>query len=491
MTDETYYDKALRICKGSHKNLILSRLKIYDKEFFDDVMARTAWMSEKANLGKRVLFIDSGFSYKAPTCNTCGKEHENQLHDRAEVSQWCCKRCMFDDKQFMKERLMAVDQKARVKKMVETNMERYGHAYTSQRPDKKHHWQNSGLNWHNPAALKKLQDRVWVEEQYVTERRSGLSIAGELGVHYSTVLDFVSKHGFKVRGTSRSEGERLISKFITEELGLEVKDNYRPEGRKECDIYVPSKKVGFEFNGVFWHGARGEDDDYGQHRHMNKTKYFNGLGIRIVHFSDQQWMEKPEICKSIIRSSLGKNNNRVYARHCEIVELTAKEANQFFDGTHISGGSKGACFFYGLKHGDELVMAISLTKPRFTKDHDLEIARMASCLNMTVVGGASRLFSCVKKKHAGLKLMTYADLSYGTGNVYRELGMTFVRNTSPGYQWVHIKDGRVLSRYQTMKKNLPDLFPGCDLSKTEVSILEDNGFLRMFDCGHAMFETVL
>lgn len=68
----------------------------------------------------------------------------------------------------------------------------------------------------------------------------------------------------------RSLAEKKVFKYIKEDLGYcDVLHSYHDVIRPyELDIYVPSKKVAIEFNGILWHSLENETTiDY----HLYKT----------------------------------------------------------------------------------------------------------------------------------------------------------------------------------------------------------------------------
>ena len=86
-----------------------------------------------------------------------------------------------------------------------------------------------------------------------------------------------------------------------------------------------------------------------------------------------------------------QNSTKIYARKCKVVKLSASQAAAFFEHNHIQGNA-GASVRYGLKHGENIVAAMTFGKSRFSKKHEYELIRAANTLNTTVVGGASKLF---------------------------------------------------------------------------------------------------
>ncbi len=87
---------------------------------------------------------------------------------------------------------------------------------------------------------------------------------------------------------------------------------------------------------------------------------------------------------------------------------------------------------------------MTLAKPRFRKDHDLELIRFVSKTGTSVRGAASKLLAYARRERVG-SIISYCDRRYGDGNVYRHLGFTELDRTKPGYSWFHL-NGSIISR---------------------------------------------
>lgn len=112
---------------------------------------------------------------------------------------------------------------------------------------------------------------------------------------------------------NQSGKEIALYNYIKSIYDGEIIQNYKLE-RKEIDIYIPQLKLGFEFNGVYWHSELYKENNY----HLNKTIYFSNIGIRIIHIWEDDWDYKKDILKSQIENILKLNKVKIYARNCDI-----------------------------------------------------------------------------------------------------------------------------------------------------------------------------
>ena len=102
---------------------------------------------------------------------------------------------------------------------------------------------------------------------------------------------------------SKQEGELL--KYVQKLLpNTEIQRHNRTilEGL-EMDIYIPSLKLAFEYNGDYWHNSLHIDSNY----HLGKTLLCSKKGIVLIHIFEYQWKYKKSLCKNLIKSVLGLN----------------------------------------------------------------------------------------------------------------------------------------------------------------------------------------
>lgn len=248
----------------------------------------------------------------------------------------------------------------------------------------------------------------------------------------------------------------------------------------ELDIYLPDLKIAIEFNGLYWHSDLFKDKNY----HIDKTTKCRDKGVQLIHIFENEWTSKRKIVKSRLQNLLGCSK-KVFARKCTIVELDSKTANDFLRDTHIQG-SAPASVRLGLIHNGVLVAVQTYCRSRFSKDCDWELLRYANALNTTVVGGASKLFKYFISNYSG-NIVSYSDLRWNTGNLYKTLGFKQSHISSPNY-WYFKGCTTIYSRQKFQKHKLAKLLEHFDPSKTEIENMKANKYHRIFDCGNLVFK---
>ncbi len=452
-------------------------LKNADQYLFDELFFATSYLKEDTKLSERITFCDSGLT-ELPLCEICNKPHQ-YINYLKQISRYCSLDCNYKDVSYTKSRVANIDQKTKAERMKATNLVKYSVEVQSQREEIKNKiLRRSKVELYKPDAFVFLNSKDWLYQKHVNEKLSASEIALELdGIDYSTVIRFIRKHEieFKIYN-NRSIFEKEIEEFVRT-LGVPVETSIHVlENKKlELDIFCPRENLAIEANGVYTHSSFGEKKD----RHLIKTEQCLAKNIRLIFINQEQWTTKRPICESMIKSRLSLSS-KIFARKCKVKSITGEEYKSFCENNHISGYT-GASIKIGLFHENQLVQVMSFSKPRFNKKHQWECIRLCSLLNLNVVGGASKLFKHFIKEYEPESVISYADRQYGEGNVYRNLGFSFVEKSGPGYRYT---DGEKLyNRMKFQKHKLPTILKKYDPSKTEQQNMFDNGFKLYFDCG--------
>lgn len=283
--------------------------------------------------------------------------------------------------------------------------------------------------------------------------------------------------------------EREINDFINDELRFQtqkIKIN-----NKEIDVYINDFNLGIEFNGLYWHSDMFLENNY----HLNNTEICEENGIQLLHIFENEWIFKKEIIKSIIRNKLKLTKFKIFARKCVVRELNSSESREFLNKNHIQG-SVNSSIKLGLFYNGELVSIMTFGKNRIVtganpnNSNEYELLRYCSKLNTSVVGGASKLLKTFINKYKPLKITTYSDRRFSTGDLYIKLGFKFIKKTIPNY-W-YFKTGELVlhHRFKYRKNILVDKYKQSK-NKTENQIMKDLGYYRIYDSGHKKFELIL
>lgn len=240
----------------------------------------------------------------------------------------------------------------------------------------------------------------------------------------------------------------------------------------ELDIVIPDIKLAIEFDGAYWHSEKFHDRSY----HLKKTEECEKIGYTLFHIFETDNMD---IWKSMIDNKLGLST-KVYARECEVHEISAIDAYNFLSDNHLQGGIF-AKKNYGLFYKGELLEVITFSRPRYNPKYDWELIRLCTKRGFCIVGGASRLFHLFIKENSPKSIISYANRRFSQGNVYERLGFNFMRNTAPNYFWV--RGTEIKSRVQCQRHKLGN-YPK---EMTEANIMHSYGYWKLYDCGNMVF----
>ena len=167
---------------------------------------------------------------------------------------------------------------------------------------------------------------------------------------------------------------------------------------------------------------------------------YNEKGIRLIQLFDWQIDNDDSWTKiqSLLTIAIG-SPRRVYARNCEIREVTNDEARVLNDQIHMQG-HRNAKVTYGLFYKDELVQIMSFSKAKWNRnikgENEWEIIRGCPGSNNIVIGGCAKCFSHFIRDYDPDCIFSYCDTGLFNGASYRAIGMKYAGNTGETKWWI-------------------------------------------------------
>ena len=206
-------------------------------------------------------------------------------------------------------------------------------------------------------------------------------------------------------------------------------------GEFTFDCYIPERNLVVEVTNIPEFTDNLVDNQY--FKRMNKS--LAEKGIKLLRFGIDDVYNKTDLVISMIEHHLGLTKNKIPARKCKIVELTAKQAREFAEANHLNGHAN-AQIYYGLEFNDELVQIITFAKHRYNRtDREIwEVIRACSKKHCLVQGGTQKIFKHFKTQHPAVELHTYCDMNISDGNSYALVGELI--EETPGDLWYIIPD---------------------------------------------------
>ena len=283
----------------------------------------------------------------------------------------------------------------------------------------------------------------------------------------------------------------LFVRKLLDEYNIEYKTNVRniipPQ---ELDIYIPSKKIGIECNGIYWHSSDNKNHDY----HVNKFEKCKTNDIQLITVWEDWIANKPHQLKNIILSKLGIYGIRIPARKCTIRQISAKESNILLDNNHIQGGCSGSCR-YGLYNKDnKLVSTMVFAKNRNKvlggkKDNSAwELVRYCCEGGVQIIGGAEKMLKHFIEDYNPKMIYSFSSNDISNGNLYKKLRFE-ERGINSSYWYI---ESRTMKRYHRsaytkdaiVKKGWKENKNGW----TESEVMKEHGYFQVYDSGQTKWE---
>ncbi len=353
------------------------------------------------------------------------------------------------------------------------------------------------------CAKNKKKDFAEVEKAF---QKEGYTILGPYkGMHSKVLVSCPRGHIYSVQPTSfMSGGKRCKSCFDSlnyssaeKEILLFVRSLLRDAvilentksviPPKELDIYIPSKNLAIEYCGLHWHSeGRGNK---GRAYHYEKMIKCAESGIRLITIFEDEYLDKKEIVLSRISSSLGVYSDIIYARDTVFSLLSHKEAALFLNNNHLQGygPSKYKC---GLLYKGDLVLVATFgpaSRAHAGGPDIIELKRLATKCGVCVVGGAGKVIKnaarIIQDDNSRVRyIKSYCDMRWSGfgGTVYDALGFNLVSFTKYTPHYIY---GKCRYRNQTLRKNPAERLTG----KTEYELRLEQGYDRIWDCGHRTY----
>lgn len=301
-----------------------------------------------------------------------------------------------------------------------------------------------------------------------------------------------------------THGKPTEIEVIIDEILKSINVDYRFRDRqhldrKEIDFFIPSKMIGIECNGGYFHSdsVLGSDKYY----HINKTNEALQNGITLLQFWEDEIKHKSFIIKSMIKGKLGIYESSYRASKLRFSPVNHADGKTFMDANHIQGHALAKGGYYGLlDENNNIVCCAQIGDKRViykgTKDETVsELIRFATKLGTNVYGGFSKILKHViplLKMSGKTSIETFCDRRFSpdaSKTVYAKTGFTLIDSAPEPSYWYYDKIS-TKHRYAYTKSILVEKFGDVIdniKDKTEFEITDELGFFRLWDCGQFKF----
>jgi len=284
-----------------------------------------------------------------------------------------------------------------------------------------------------------------------------------------------------------SKEQQGIFDYITQNLNIVGYQSDRSLiNPYEIDMVFSNEKIAIEYCGLYWHSenSAGKNKNY----HAEKMKKVNEIGYRLITIFSDEWTKTPHIVKSKLTNIFGKTSKKHFARNLVVKQVTFKESRDFLNQYHLQGASSAKINLGLYTKENELTALMTFSNGRAAlnntnKNNEYELVRFVTNSDL-VVGGASKLLKHFIKEYQPSQIISYADLRWSEGNLYKKLGFDVVSKPTIGYWYVSEYKKRE-HRFNFTKQQL--VREGADPALTEWEIMKELGYDRIWDCGHQKF----
>ena len=154
-----------------------------------------------------------------------------------------------------------------------------------------------------------------------------------------------------------------------------------------------------------------------------------GRNVRAVTVAEDLWRSRPELFRARLLSHTGRFRS-IFARNCEVRRIDRLSANAFLDENHNYGAASCRYCFGLFEKGasDPAAVAAFSNARRWIKDgreiRSYEWVRYASASGVRIPGGMGKILARFTEEIRPDDIMSYADLEWSDGSVYRQLGFS-------------------------------------------------------------------
>lgn len=306
------------------------------------------------------------------------------------------------------------------------------------------------------------------------------------GSFYQYPYDHYNGHGCDKCGNINSKSEEDIYEYLCKILGKENVERHNRtilEDGREIDIYIPSKKIGIEYNGLHWHNEiMGKDRYY----HVSKSNICERKGIRLIQIFEDEYLNHNEIVFSKICHIIGCDNNpmgKIMGRKTIVTEINMGIAREFLNKNHIQGYGN-ATLSLGCYYNKMLCGVMSFQKTG--KENEWILSRFATAHNYICQGVGSKIFQYFIKKYSPVLVKSFADRRWTTNkdeNLYTKMGFNLDSVSKPDYRYVFKQNPKErIHKFNLRKKTLHNKY-GLPILMTESEMVKELGLCKIWDCG--------
>jgi formylmethanofuran dehydrogenase subunit E len=197
----------------------------------------------------------------------------------------------------------------------------------------------------------------------------------------------------------------------------------------ELDIFVPSRKIAIEYNGLHYHNEQTKDKFY----HLNKTEMCEKNNITLIHIFEDEWEHKRKTVLKYLRDIFDISNRNLFDyKNIDVQPIDYNVSKEFLDINHIDGGSRATVYLGAFINGQ----IIGVTN--FIKNKDAWfISRFSTNHSILSSFIAQSTINYFIKKYSNPTLFVKLDRRWYNinKNIFSTLGYKALKVLPPSYKF--------------------------------------------------------
>ena len=304
----------------------------------------------------------------------------------------------------------------------------------------------------------------------------------------STLYKYISRYNCLSalkRDYRVSSLERAIANFLDENNIKYEQSNRNVIAPQELDIYIPDYNLAIEVCGVYYHS---EKMGKGRTYHYTKWQKCRDQGITLLTYFDDEINMSFDVIKSKILYLTKRGNFvKVGARKLKLDTISVEDERDFFNKNHIQGFLHNRNYSIGAYYNNQLVAALCVTR----RKQYAEITRFAVSIEYSIPGVFSRLLKkfITDTSYNGV-IVSFSDNCHSNGHLYSAAGFRVAEELDPGYYYAK-GGGPRENRQRYMKDKIAKKFRVDISGRTEVELMTELGYNRVWDCGKIKWEMLV
>ena len=220
---------------------------------------------------------------------------------------------------------------------------------------------------------------------------------------------------------------------------------------------------------------KGIPSDY----HYKKSNLARNHGYHCIHIFD--WDDTNKIINLLKQGTIQLEDT-------ELSEIYESESNLFLNRHSLYGSCKNSSVRICLKHQGRIVSLMVFKKE---KSEESQWTLLRNCQTQNIEGTTNKIFNYFIREYNPESIIAYCDNAKFSGEVYKDLGFSFISESKPNKHWYTSKreDMQHITDSLLQRVGFDNLFhvkSEKGLSNKELII--QRGYVPIYDCGFSTYK---